>query len=258
LIADSRPFFFLHVMKTGGKSFRQHIKANFAPEEQYPPPEKATVPDSYMLIDELRAFPAERHRAVRAYAGHFPFVATTLVGREVITMTLLRDPVERTVSFLRHCKRLEERHHDHSLEEIYEDPWMFHLLIHNHQLKLFALTADDRLESHMDLVDFDDPARIRTAYANLEQVDVLGLTERYPDFLDQMERRFGWQFAARPDRGVSREGWDVPAAFRRRIAEDNALDIEFYERASAISEEQRRRPSRISRTARRLSRRRPA
>jgi hypothetical protein len=252
---EHRPFFFLHVMKTGGKSFRQHIKANFAPEEQYPPPEKATVRDSYNRVDELRAFPADRHRTVRVYAGHFPFAATTLVGRDVITMTLLRDPVERTVSLLRHCKRLEERHRDLPLEEIYEDPWMFPLLIHNHQLKLFALTADDRLESHMDLVDFDDPERIRTAYANLERVDVLGLTERYADFLEQLTRRFGWQFESRPDRGVSREGWDVSAGFRRRIAEDNALDIAFYERASSISDEQTR-PSRISRTARLLSRRR--
>ena len=60
---------------------------------------------------------------------------------------MLRDPVDRTVSYLKHCKRWHAQHQDLSLDEIYDDYFHFKCFIENHQTKIFSMTTDDKLES---------------------------------------------------------------------------------------------------------------
>jgi hypothetical protein len=224
-------FFFVHVMKTGGTTFAQHINANFQPDEIFPGPD--WKPGAYFLVEQLRQLPPHRRQAIRVYAGHFPFIVSTLVGPDVTTFTLLRDPVDRTVSCLRHFKRHLDHCRDLALEEIYDDPFVFPTYVRDHQAKTFSMTLDDKLESHLDLIEVDD-ARLQLAKANLERVNLLGLSERYDEFVDEVGVRFGWRVGPVRNRQVSGEGWDVSPAFRQRIAADNAADVEFYEYAAAI------------------------
>jgi hypothetical protein len=156
-----------------------------------------------------------------------------LLDRDLVTLTMLRDPVARTISYLRHCKRHHPRHHDLALEEIYEDAFLFPTLIHNHQVKIFAMTTSDRLESYMDVIDIDDERR-RIAEANLERADVIGLHERYDEFLGEIQRRFGWKIRERASWRVSEESWELSDSFRRRIEADNAQDVAFYEFAREL------------------------
>ena len=227
-------------MKTGGTTFVQHIEANFRPDQVYPGVERgADRQSAYYMIDELRALPAERRRTIKAYVGHFPFVASTLIESNPVTFTILREPVGRTVSVLRHYKRHDDRLRDLSLEAIYEDGYVFPMQIHNYQAKLFAMTRDDKLESHLDVIDVDDD-RLQLAKSNLERVEVLGLHDRYDEFVEQMQHRFGWHYAPVVSLRVSTEDWDVSSAFRKRIASDNAADVAFYEFATQLYERRRR------------------
>jgi hypothetical protein len=223
------PFFFVHNMKTGGASLRQHIYENYQPGEIYPVPNHDDM-DRAWLVDYLLRLSPERRASFRGYTGHFPFVVTRLLGVDLVTLTILRDPVDRTISYLKHCKRYHKQHHDLTLEEIYHDEFHFPCFIHNHQAKIFSMTTDDRLESYMDVIDVD-ARRLAIAMENLETVDVLGLHERYGEFLDALRERFGWHFDREIKRRVGRERWDVPAGLRRRIADDNAADVTFYEHA---------------------------
>lgn len=241
--SDQR-FFFVHVMKTGGSTFRQHIKHNFpALGAMYPDVElDGNVREANFIIEPLLQISPERKAQVRAYTGHFPFVVARLLDPRLITLTVLRDPVERTVSYLKQCKRLHVQHRDLALEEIYEDPFFNPTMIWNHQVKIFAMTSEDRLESHLDVIEIDDERR-RVAEANLESVDLLGLHSSYDEFLSDVQRRLGWEILERPSWRVSTEDWEVSDAFRRRVAEDNAADVAFYEFACQLAE--RRARSRI-------------
>jgi AraC-like DNA-binding protein len=232
-------FFFIHIMKTGGGTFVQHIRANFERDEVYPCAE--LDPERHnprFNIRYLTALPPERLARIRLYMGHFPFLAAQLLGVELVTITILRDPVERTISFLKHCKRYNEHHHALSLEHIYEDTFQFWTLIRNHQTKLFAMTRGDNPESYLDFIEIDD-GRLEIAKTNLERVDVLGLQERFPELLEDLVRRYGWHVGSVRNFHVSRERQQVSRSFRRRIAEDNATDLEFYEYAQGLYEARR-------------------
>jgi len=232
--ADSR-FFFLHVMKTGGATFRQHVVANFWPGEVYPDPALDTnMFIANTRIEYLRNLPSDRKDRIRAYTGHFPFLCVEMLGIPLVTLTMLRDPVARTISYLRHCKRYHENQHDLSLEEIYDDPFVNTVFIRNHQAKLFCLEPDDEPVTYMHVVEIDD-ARLATAKRNLATVDVIGFTEEYDAFIDAMRTRYSWRFGEVAPWHVSNEPWPASDGLKRRIADDNAADIEFYEFARDLS-----------------------
>jgi hypothetical protein len=236
--ANPRPFFFVHVMKTGGATLRKHIYLNHETGAVFPVP-KVDDMDRTWLLEYLLSLSPERRAAFRGYMGHYPYVASQLVDTDPVTFTLLRDPVERTISYLKHCKRYHEQHRDLSLEAIYDDHFEFAIFVENHQTKIFSMTAADHVESYMDVIEIDD-RRLELAKANLEHVDVLGIQERYGDFVDELRERFGWRFDRAGNRRVSRENWDVAPAFRKRIADDNAADVELYEYARRLLERRRR------------------
>src|SRR5262249_59436503 len=108
----------------------------------------------------------------------------------------------------------------------------FTRLIRNHQTKIFSATADDHPTSYLIDISVDE-ARLATAKANLASIDVVGLQERYAEFLDTLVARFGWQL--KPTIRANAIEGDVSAAFRRRIEQDNAIDREFYEYARELT-----------------------
>jgi hypothetical protein len=226
--ADPR-FFFIHIMKTAGTTFSWQVLANFDEEEVYPSKLDADMELSKFRIDLLTALPPERRRRIRVYLGHFPFVAHRLLAMELVTLTILRDPIERTISFLK-----QHRHYSGlALEEIYETPELFLPLIHNHQAKIFAMTRETLSPFGIyESLEIDE-RQLNIAKENLEQVDIVGFQERFPEFLQAIAERYGWRRAAIPDLNVSvePEGSGISRSFRQRIAEDNAADLDFYEHA---------------------------
>jgi hypothetical protein len=236
--ARDHQFFFVHIMKTGGASFRQHVYAGFAPGEVYPDRSCDDMYRANTSIEYLLSLPAERKAAIRVYTGHFPFLVSEMMGIDFVTLTILRDPVDRTISYLKHCKRYHEHHRDLPLEEIYEDPFFFPCFIQNHQSKIFSMTPDDEFQSFMEVIDVDE-RRLKLAQENLERIDLLGLNEHYGEFLDGISRRFGWRFTDRPNLRVADEPWTVTPAFRKRIASDNRADMAFYDYARQLHERRR-------------------
>ena len=283
---EKRRFFFIHLMKTAGTSFVFQLNEQFASGEVYPSGGLDRRNDAdfaaYVSIRRLMALSPERRAAIRMYTGHYPFVASELVGPDVRTLTLLRDPVDRTISVLKHFKRLSKRYRTYAIEDIYEQPFVFAHFIENHQTRMFAVTADDKPEAFGSTMDYwstawmlgignpnydpdkppeidpetailaaeatrVDSARFQIAKRNLEAVDVVGLSEQYDEFIEELRTRFGWWprgLNTEKKANLSHEAWTVPASLRARIAEDNAYDVEFYEYAKQMLSQ--RRPRRVA------------
>jgi len=145
-------------------------------------------------------------------------------------VAILRDPVDRTISHLKQLKAADPA--GRSLEQIYEDPAIHQSVLHDHQVRMFALAPSDDIEGYYSLpLDIDD-ARFTRACDNLAQLDLVGFQHRYDAFEAALVDRYGWTLA-NVERLRRSEPLEVSAALRRRIAEDNRADVAFYEHAVA-------------------------
>lgn len=234
--AATPPLFFVHVMKTAGATLRAHIRAQFDDEELYP--SRAYDQDFHEAttkLGPLLALSPERLARVRAFMGHFPYVAVERLGRPVTVLTVLREPVERIVSTLKHIQVWSPRHKGLPIEAIYEDRYLHPMYLRNHQVRQFAFTTADAVESYMDWLDVDD-GRLRIAQHTIERVDILGTVERYEAVLAELEQRYGWRLERRAHRNRNSRPVRLSATLRRRIEEDNAADLAFYDYARALVE----------------------
>jgi hypothetical protein len=253
-------FFFVHLMKTGGTSFVSDMLRNFEPDEAYPNAVDLRFPGDilpYWSVPHLLALTAERRARIRVYTGHLPYLASELLGLDVVRLTLLRNPIDRTVSMLKHAKRLFEGYASLALDEIYEDPHIFKYFIENYQTNAFAITAEERdraMANPPEVRDGQRPLavsvpedhtrraaiaarRFERAKSTLAKVDVVGLNENYEAFLHELSMRFGWWPNGLPKlarMNVSSEDWTASPALRRRIAHDLTTDMEFYEYAREL------------------------
>ncbi|MDZ7732378.1 MAG: hypothetical protein U5R31_04040 [Acidimicrobiia bacterium] len=173
-----------------------------------------------LSVEQLLERWAARADEIRIVMGHFPLCTTELLGVPFTTMTVLRDPVERTMSFLRHHRKVTPDDRDTPFEAIYEDEFRFTGLIHNHMVKMFSLTPEEMTAGMLTRVEFGDE-HLERAKRNLETIDVLGLQDRFEDFCHEVERRFGW-YLGEPMFANRTTSAEVPASFRARIAEDDA------------------------------------
>lgn len=218
---DRERLFFMHIMKTAGTSFSAALAGEFdhteiAPE---PGPDKAV---GYWTFDWLLELPPERRRNIRLVQGHYPLFVGELLGVDR-TLTILRDPVDRVISHLRQIVRHDPEGRWRSIEEVY-DSHVLHDHIRNYQLRQFARTPED------------DPRRLderhlARACEQLDQVDVLGFTERYDAFVEECNTLFGWSVGAEDRLQVAPPSEPVPRSFRRRLEEDHELGLAFYEHA---------------------------
>ncbi len=235
-----RRYFFVHVMKTAGTTFVRSLREQFPGAAMYPSRGNDWhEPDdfeAYQSIARLLALPAERTEQIEMYTGHFPAYVCDQVDPALYTLTLLREPVARTVSVLKHFKRLDERYRSSPLTEIYADTDLSRMYIANHQTKIFSLTPDDGARSILRPIEIDD-ARLAAARENLAAIDAIGLTEHYGDFLEDLRAHQGWwpngvDHDARMN--SSPEAWDAGPDLRERIADDNYYDLRLYEHAKEL------------------------
>jgi hypothetical protein len=225
-------FFFVHLQKTAGTTLQRRLRAAFDEVATYPGPGDGVAPDAVLLVEHLVARFAARRHEIRLVTGHFPLATVELLDAPFRTFTVLRDPVERTLSYLRHHRTLVPDDAERPLEDIYEDRFRFEGLIHNHQVKMLALRPHEMAAGAMTVVRFTDDHLARALDA-LAGMDVIGVQEGFEAFCTALGARFGWDLGE-PQFSNRTRPVPVDDAFRRRIAADNALDVELHRRAGEL------------------------
>jgi hypothetical protein len=225
--AEPPRWFFVHLQKTGGTALFRRLRHHFGTRAVYPMPEYQGTPETSLEVPLLLERFAAHREDIRVVVGHFPLCTTELLGVPFGTFTILREPVERALSFLRHQQQEEPRFREASLEEVYADPVCRDGLLRNHMVRMLSLRVDEMTDGALTPIDVDDD-RLAVAKHNLEErIDVMGLQEHFEELCTELGHRFGWdlgpaQFANRTSPG------DASADLRARIREDNAMDAELY------------------------------
>lgn len=223
-------WFFIHIMKTAGTSFRTMLeqtpglpiyptKAELAqhPQRWYP-----AAPELLARIERGEVDLSSR----RFLCGHYSANLTDALEGPWRTVVFLRDPVRRSLSMIahRHSKgsRLN-RLTKPNISKYLDNAEFVDAQIRNYQTKVFALPA----AGNVNLASPVDDAAFERARARLMEIDFVGLTEQYAQSLQLFEALAGIRFAPLPHANKSR-GYAPTEAEITRIRALVPYDIELY------------------------------
>ncbi len=226
-------YFFVHLQKTAGTTLYLMMRRHLGHPAVYPDKSDGEGVDRVLGVTNLKQTLARRGDEIQVITGHYPLATAELLDGTFRTFTVLREPVARTRSFIRHQRVLDPTRVDLSDSEIYTDPFLFNGLVHNHMVKMLALKPDE-------LDDYGALANVEMTHDHLERakqrltndIEVLGVQEDFVPFIRAIESRFGWDLGeintantttAKPERTAEDDELDA------RIRVENALDCELYD-----------------------------
>ena len=226
-------YFFVHLQKTAGTTLYLMMRRHLGHPAVYPDTSDGQGVDRVLGLTNLRDTLAKRGDEIQVITGHYPLATAELLEGTFRTFTVLREPVARTRSFIRHQRVLDPTRVDLSDLEIYTDPFLFNGLVHNHMVKMLALKPDE-LDDYGALANIEmTTAHLELAKQRLENdIEVLGIQEDFEPFIRALESRFGWDLgvinmANTTDAKAVRTPADE--ALDGRIRVENALDVELYD-----------------------------
>jgi hypothetical protein len=96
--AEYSGVYFFHIPKTAGMSIWRALESAYEPESICP----------YWLWDQLVDVPRQDLARYRVFRGHFYAYLEPYLGRQLTKFTVLREPVERTISYYYYIRELPE------------------------------------------------------------------------------------------------------------------------------------------------------
>ena len=241
-LAEREQLYFLHIPKTAGTAMRTYLESQFDAADVCP------HLDMHTILPERPSALAQ----YRLICGHHGSYLPQLLGREPVTMTIMRDPVARSVSHFRHLKScgqhwLSERVEGASFEDFVCGEFGAPELL-NFQTRFLALRdiqADHFGHSALRLGDADglvakytDPALYDAARRRLDDMAFVGIQERFGDLLMLLAYTFGWSPVSDfPRFNRARTPFDesqlTPRALER-VHEYTRIDRAVYEHAKGL------------------------
>lgn len=252
-MGTDHPLFFLHIPKTAGTTLVQVIERHFEEAEiarwLYP----------FRLVDE----PADYFTRYGYYHGHVDYaLMCELLPKKPVTMTMLRQPVERYLSHFGNHKRVKFEQIPDISREVYDaiqqtsledfivnPPPVLEVLtryFQNLQSKLLASELSrENLESRNAKIRTNEYVLPTPTFPKvrerLDELAFVGVTERFQESLFLMAYTFGWYPATQYqsfNTGMPRpEQKTLPAELLKELERLNSLDRPVYEHGCRLFNE---------------------
>ena len=264
-----RPIYLLHIMKTGGTALVEGLTSVAA--------DRFCVHQTF--LDHLVAMPELVRQRASLISGHLGMEAVELLPDDVLTATIIRNPLERVLSHYFHVLRdpaLRSQAADLSLEEFVHSPrWspyvrnfqannlvqrigladFWHRQSPRDQLAELPPIPEDwhpelPLQAVFELtpVGLDEDQLRRQASEQLERIDHVAASEDLDSLFVDLVRTWGIDSPPplrRANVGVNRTPTEqISHDLIAVINEANPVDLELYERAQATSSSRHGAPAR--------------
>ena len=228
--AEKYTVIFLHIPKTGGTTIEYLLAKNYKINGVIHINAPALNKNPFALF--------KKGDLPHVIMGHYKtsHLLYRFIDRPLVHFTMLRDPVKRVLSYFDYLQTspnhgLYEKASKRSLEEFINGNDMVELS--NAQ----TLRLAGRL-SHTPLRPWEIQECFEVAKESLQKrFSLVGLTERYPEFMLMAQRTLGWSDIFHEYRNISKKKTqieDIPSSILERIRERNAYDIELYKFATEI------------------------
>lgn len=215
----------IHIMKTAGTSLRRMLQDEYGPHFVYPGDEHLRFlphgwypPGSEILRGYAKLPP---HNVL---IGHFTAAMAEMLPRSYQAATVLRDPVQRSLSMVSHFSLVTKK----SVSELMADEQFVIRHIADYQTRI--LGVDGIYDP--DQMGAADDATLTRAIARLQTLAFVGLTERFEDSCRLFDQRFRTQLSRLQRReNVLRQTTDELAEFVPRIEPYIQRDRVLYDTA---------------------------
>ena len=213
------PLIFIHLPKTAGTSLRRTIEKNYRSRELFFVYNKNP---RFNTVDELRSFTPEDFAKYKVIMGHFPFNRKLFPFEDHRFVTIIREPVQRAISYYRHVMGRDEwRGREISLHEYMEtsDDIQFQ----NHQVRLLSgMKRNPITDKHLE-----------KAIENIEKYFLYaGTSEKFLHTVDHLYNLLEWKKKKIFHENVSSEKLGLPPCSEDdldRLKELNQYDIKLHE-----------------------------
>lgn len=181
----SRHLLFLHIQKTAGSTLHNIIG------RQYKPSETMNLYNMVRDADKVKKLPPAEREKLRLVKGHFLFGVHEQFSEPCEYITILRDPVERTISHFYHAAEdpgnwyhKEITSNGYTLKDALEKGFLPNL--ENNMVRM--LSGNNRIPFGTCTEEM-----LQTARKNLaEHFSIVGIQNRFDEFVLQSAARFHW------------------------------------------------------------------
>lgn len=223
--SQSEWYYFLHIPKTAGTTFRHILYENFDQSEIYPNYYELVIKQRsrYFSWKEFRGQTETLfHNGKKLLIGHFGWrVITHNKEHPPRTLTFLRDPLSRVKSAIFYLQKRNRMYSGMSVDEI----------IDQYILREGSLQA--RQLGHNPKRD-----NINQAISNLESIEFIGISERFDQSLQLCNHTFNWELRSIPKRNVGTYSTEAFSAQQiDKIREACEIDYIIYNRGVELFEE---------------------
>lgn len=238
-----KPIFFLHIPKTAGTSFRNMIFRSIDQKYIFPNFEDFGKNEGhYYSLDDFENFLARNKRKIYFYSGHYPMLAGSNLPQDVHYYVFLREPISRTISNLHHFQIKYPENKHLALSEVF-DKYQSHLV--NLQTRFLAFSKPEHLNHYYGPIISEE--FLEMAKENLRNCHFIGITERFSESIIAAERLLNTKLGNQLKRNVTptNKKLSIEKSLEKRIKASLNLDIQLYQYALELFDEQQNRLSQI-------------
>jgi hypothetical protein len=245
---------FTHIPKTAGTSLRHILMQQYGQDAVFmfyeDPALTGGAKNANELLNELRSYFPEfpesnqqnfnRLRELRAISGHISFgIHALLPVNNFHYITLLREPIARAISFYYHMQESSEQEHETAKKLSLEDLICSKASIEfdNLQVRMISGVGWEVPYGHCSYSMLED------AKHNLLHYYTFGIQDRFAETLEMFRKNLGWSEIQIVTENVGKntnKSSEIGKQTLNLIAEHNLLDIELYQFAKQLFEEQQK------------------
>lgn len=225
---------FLHIPKSAGTTLLQIVHNHYSAKDCY-----EFGSDAISSVASFKAMPSKKKQQIKILSGHMGFGLHQFMPQTTTYITILREPVERVISYYYHVlgnptHYLYERVEKDNLDlETFSDSCLT-AEIDNGQTRLLAGPE------FMWTVPYGEctPDLLEMAKQNLKNhFSVIGIANQFDETLILLKLVFGWENLSytrvnvnerRPEKKL------ISAQAKANIERDNQLDIRLYQFAQQL------------------------